>query len=291
MTKSLPFAYFGGEPLGVPVLEELKVAGLIPSLIVCNPDRAAGRGRRLTPPPVKTWAQAHNIPTWQPEEINNKDQILHSIGVLTKVDLFVVVAYNKILPEWLIELPKHKTINVHPSLLPKLRGASPIRTAILEDLREQVGISIMLMDKKMDHGPLLAQSAMPIADERWPVDGPALDEALARMGGAMLAATIPEYIDGEITPTPQDHDAASYCGRLTKDMAELALDPSNLPTGDEAKSYLRVIQAFKSIGNAWFTHGDVRFKVMAAHVKDDALAIDSLTPAGKKEMSWSDCFK
>jgi len=149
MSLPLNFAYFGGEPLGVPVLETLKATGFVPNLIVASPDRPAGRKHELTPPPVKIWAEANNIPVFQPESLKERD----ALTPLTKetFDLFVVVAYNKILPKWLLELPVHKTINLHPSLLPLYRGASPIRSAILEDNREAVGVSIMLMDKEMDH--------------------------------------------------------------------------------------------------------------------------------------------
>src|SRR6056297_3534059 len=166
-------AFFGGEPLGAPTLQTLIDAGYVPELVVCNPDRPAGRGRVLTPPPVKVLAETHNISVWQPTTITPEAPELQGDW-----DVFVVVAYNKILPQWLIELPKHKTINVHPSLLPKLRGASPIRSAILRDEPEAVGVSIMQMDSEMDHGPILAQEPHPIDPADWPPAGPVLDQQL-----------------------------------------------------------------------------------------------------------------
>ena len=290
MTKeTIDFIFFGGEPLGMPTLEELKTEGLLPRLIVCNPDRPAGRGQQLQVPPVKQWAEAHGIPVWQPTDLKNKDIVVQAIGLVPTV--FVVVAYNKILPEWLVQLPKHGTVNVHPSLLPKLRGASPIRSAILRNEPEHIGVTIMQMDAKMDHGPILKQQAMPIANEHWPVSGPELDEALARQGAALLADTLPRYVAGEIAPTEQAHDAATYCGRLDKSMAELVIDPLNLPTNEAAEQALLVIEAFKGIGNAWFIYEDTRYKVISAHITNQQLVIDTIIPAGKKETFFTHVFK
>lgn len=282
--KNIKIAYFGGEPLGVPTLNELEQCGFLPSLIVCNPDRPAGRGRQLTAPPVKEWAHARDIAVWQPTDFKDKDSIAER---LRDYDLFIVVAYNHILPEWLIELPQHKTLNVHPSLLPKLRGASPIRTVILEDRRDQIGVSIMLMDAKMDHGPLIAQQSVPIADQGWPVRGLELDDALASLGGALLAATIPSWTSGSIKPEAQNHDEATYCHKHTKDMGELAIDPGNLPTGVEAAAALRKIRAFDGFPGTFFFHNKKRVKITDAELAPDgSLQILRVIPEGKREIDW-----
>ncbi len=286
--KNLKLVYFGGEPLGVPVLEELKVAGLLPALVICNPDRPAGRGRILTAPPVKRWAEAHEIPVWQPENFTDQQTISEK---LSEYDLFVVVAYNKILPQWLIEMPRYKTLNVHPSLLPLYRGASPIRTAILEDNRAAIGVSIMLMDRKMDHGPLLAQTPLPITDEHWPIAGPDLDEALACLGGATLAATIPEWIAGTIAATEQDHTKATYCGKLDKDMGELHIDPHHLPSGEAAQQAYLQHQAFIGFPGTFFFHQDERVKINSAQIKDGEFIPLTVTPAGKKPQDFTTWLK
>ena len=286
--------YFGGEPLGVPVLQELKAAGLLPSLVVCNPDRPSGRGQNLTPPRVKVWADEHNIPIFQPESL--KDTHTINVGVRPphcgEWDLFVVVAYNHIMPKWLIELPKHKTINLHPSLLPKLRGPSPIRTAILEDHPEQIGVSIMLMDEEMDHGPLLAQMKLEIAPENWPMAGEKLDGALANLGGALLADTITKWASGKITPTEQDHTNATYTQKLTKGLGELDLDPYNLPKGESAYQMMLKINGLDSWPGTFFFHNGKRMKITGAMIaEDDSLKINTIIPEGKKEMKFSDYFK
>jgi methionyl-tRNA formyltransferase len=278
-------AFFGGEPLGAPTLQVLIEAGYRPDLVVCNPDRPAGRGRTLTPPPVKVLAEAQDITIWQPDVITPDAPPLQGDW-----DVCIVVAYNKILPQWLIELPKHKTINVHPSLLPKLRGASPIRSAILRDEPKAVGVSIMQMDTKMDHGPILAQEPHAIAAADWPLAGPVLDQQLIERGARLLVEILPRYLRGEISAIEQDHDAATYCGRLTKEMAEINLDPHNLPTGDAARAAYRTIQAFAGIGNAWFTCKGTRYKIKTAHLVGERLVIDTVVPAGKPEQRFTDVF-
>ena len=288
-TMSQPkFVFFGGEPLGMPALEALKAAQLLPTLIVANPDRPVGRKQVLTPPPVKTWADKHGIPTLQPESY--KDRAALAPLTETSFDLFVVVAYNHILPQWLIELPQHQTINLHPSLLPKWRGASPIRSAILADERV-TGVTIMLLDTKMDHGPILSQEVIEIPASDWPMAGPKLDTKLAEHGAALLAATISEWVAGTIEPQEQDHEAATYCGKITKDMAELPFDPFNLPQGEAAHQTLLKIQAYAGWPVAFFIHEGKRYKITAAHrAADGRLVIDSVIPEGKKEMSFTSVF-
>lgn len=288
--KNIKFVYFGGEPLGVPVLEELKAAGLLPSLIVCNPDRPVGRKQLLTPPPVKIWAEAHSIEVWQPESFK-KDEII-GVGPLYDIewDVFVVVAYNKILPKWFIELPKHGSVNVHPSLLPLLRGASPIRSTILEDMKDMCGVSVMQLDEKMDHGPLLAQERLQISDNAWPIKGCELDEALARLGGSLLAAALPDYVAGNITPQEQNHDAATYCGKLDRSMGELQIDPYNLPTGNEAYQALLKIRAFDGFPGTFFIHDGKRIKITDAELAAGKLRILRIIPEGKKEVDFNQYY-
>lgn len=286
----LKFAYFAGEPIGVPVLEELLQSGLKPSLVVCSPDRPAGRGQKLTPPQVKVLAEHYGIPVYQPEKLKKPEYVPELSE--HNWDLFVVVAYNRILPEWLIELPKHQTINVHPSLLPLRRGPNPIRSAIIEDDRASIGVSIMLMDKEMDHGPILDQDAMEIADENWPVAGPELDEALARMGGAMLASTIPEWTSGTITPQEQDHTKATYTGKIGKTDAELQLDPATLPTGDAAYQTLLKIKGYAGFPGSYFFHNGKRIKIKEAELASDgSLRLLRIIPEGKSEMDFNDYFR
>ncbi len=283
MQKTLKIAFFGGEPLGLPALEALTRVGLTPELVVCNPDRPGGRGLEMRPPRIKKWAQEHDITVFQPTTYKDKEGL--SLFIDTTWDLFVVVAYNFILPKWFIELPKHGTINVHPSLLPKLRGMSPIRTAILENTPEYVGISIMRMDEEMDHGPLLTQA--PLTLNEWPISGPLLDDMLGQIGGEILALTIPEYTDGSIAPTAQPHEQATYTKKFEKSDSEIIFNPEHPLVGKEAFLTLCKIKAFEGIGDTFFVDDGKRVKIKNACIEADTLTILRVTPEGKKEIDFS----
>lgn len=286
MSKPLKFAFFGGEPLSVPVLRELKNKGLVPTLIICNPDRPTGRNQELTPPPTKTWAISEGIEVFQPNTY--KDDTAREVLTKSDWDVFVVVAYNFILPDWLLNIPRRGVINVHPSMLPKLRGASPIRTAILNDLRDDIGVTIMLLDSEMDHGPILEQMHMPIADDNWPVSGPELDKDLAQIGGKLLADTLPAWVDDELLPQEQDHAAASYCHKLQKSDGELDLNPLKLPVGQPGKKAWHAINAFAGIGDTFFIHNNKRIKIKKAEFVGGSLRLLRVIPEGKKEIDFKD---
>ncbi|HEY4510757.1 MAG TPA: methionyl-tRNA formyltransferase, partial [Candidatus Paceibacterota bacterium] len=175
--KNMNFAFFGTSRFAVRVLEELALANLIPTVVIATPDKPKGRGLLATPSPVKVWAQENNVEVLQPENLDGE-----FVAELknTQWDLFVVAAYGKILPKELFELPRLKTLNVHPSLLPRLRGASPIQSAILTD-EKKTGVTVMLINEKLDHGPVVAQAS--IEPKPWPPKASELEEVLAREGG------------------------------------------------------------------------------------------------------------
>lgn len=287
--EEINFVYFGGEPLGVPVLEELQSAGLTPSLIVCSPDKPVGRKQVMTAPPVKVWAEANSVEVWQPEGYKSDEAQAAAETKLRSLqaEVFVVVAYNYILPQWLLDIPTKGVVNVHPSMLPLLRGASPIRTAIKDNLRDAIGVTIMQMDAKMDTGPILEQMPMPTSDELWPVLGPDLDIALARMGGAMLADVLPDYVAGAISPQEQQHDQATYCGRLSKVDSEVKLDPFHLPIGQPAKELMNYVAAFTGIGDTWFTHEGKRVKIKEAELSQGKFCPMIVIPEGKSAIDFT----
>lgn len=306
MTKPNPtFAYFGGEPIGVPVLEALLQAGFVPSLVVTNPDRPTGRKQLLTPPPVKVLAETNQIPILQPERIPKDTNASHSpeatpspraaLGLEallgTTWDLFVVVAYNHILPKWLIELPAHGTLNVHPSLLPAFRGPSPIRSAILNDMQD-TGVTIMQMDEQMDHGPIVAQRTATIAETEWPLPGIELDHRLAALGGQLLVDTIPAYLDGTAQPREQDHTAATYTKKFSRADGELMIDPYALPGGFTARQLLLKIRAFDGFPGTFFMHEGKRIKINEAQLTPEGqLRLISITPEGKASVLFDDYMR
>ena len=281
----MKFAFFGTPDLAVNALLELEKYALVPSLVISAPDAPVGRKQIITPPPTSLWASERNIPVFQPISLKNPEDL----KPLTQEtwDIFVVFAYGKIMPAWLLNLPKYGTINAHPSLLPKLRGASPIRSTILSDLTAS-GVTIIEMDKEMDHGPILFQQAIPLSE---PISGVELDKTLSHVCGELLAHVIQELPKGNITPTLQDHAQATFCTKITKEMGELKIDPHNLPTSEEAASVYRKICAFSGWPETFFIHEGKRIKIKAAHLNNTGqLIITKIVPEGKNETDFSTYF-
>jgi len=279
-------AFFGTPEIAVSVLHKLKEHGMLPTVIITNPDAPKGRKMLLTPPPAKLWAQGENIPVLQPVSLRT-DTAVRDYLTAHAIDLCIVVAYGKIIPKEILDIPKYGTLNVHPSLLPKLRGASPIRSAILEDMH-QTGVTVMLLDEELDHGPILAQEIVSIEKESWPLRGQALDTLLAEKGGELLAKTIPRWLAGNITPTPQDHNEATFCTKITKEMGEIDL------TADAYQNLLK-IRAFDGWpGTFFFTERNgtrIRVKIVDAELEGDSLKILRVIPEGKNDLAYEDFIR
>ncbi len=178
--------------------------------VISQPDRPAGRGRKLESPPIKLQAELLGLEIFQPHDPNSED----SLGLVSawKPDLICVAAYGQILRTELLNLPGFGCLNVHASLLPRWRGASPISAAILSGDPE-TGISIMRMDQGLDSGPILSQISTRIDDDE---NAGSLSERLAGLGADLLVKTIPDYVQGRIDPIPQDPDLATYAGLIKK---------------------------------------------------------------------------
>lgn len=207
-----------------------------------------------------------------PEELFNTDW-----------DFFLVASYGKILKKEVLDLPKRGCINIHPSLLPKFRGPSPYVSAILADERT-TGVTIMLMEERMDAGPVLAQARMEIDEADWPPKGLMLSEMLFTEGINLLVEILPQWLSGELTPTPQDESLATYTKKFVD--ADALLDLSN-----PRESYLK-IQAFDKSPRAHFINEkSKRVVVTEAAWKDGQLEILNVLPEGKKEMSYADYIR
>jgi methionyl-tRNA formyltransferase len=159
--QKINFAFFGSSEFSIYVLDELKLHNLVPSLIVTTPDKPKGRKLVLTPNVVKTWAIENGIEYLDPKSLRNNPELVETLKS-KKFDLFLVASYGKIIPKEIFEIPLRKTLNVHPSMLPKYRGASPIESQILND-EPNIGASIMQIEETMDTGPVLVQKKISIS--------------------------------------------------------------------------------------------------------------------------------
>lgn len=207
--------FMGTPEFAVPSLQALVDHGFDVAAVVTQQDRPVGRGRATRPPPVKEAALRAGITVLQPPSLRRPDalELLRAI----QPDLIVVVAFGQILRRALLDLPPLGCLNVHPSLLPKLRGASPIQSAIRDGLTE-TGVTVMLMIEQMDAGPILAQVTAPI----FPDDTAAtLGDRLARLGAELLVETIPRWEAGVIVPREQDESQATYCRPLRAEDANV----------------------------------------------------------------------
>ena len=204
------FVYMGTPEFAVPPLAALAKAGLEPALVYSQPDRPAGRGRASTAPPVKEWALAHGLPVEQPLDANSAA----SLSRLRELepDLFVVVAYGFLLSPELLAAPRLGAINLHGSLLPDYRGASPVAQALLDGRRE-TGVSTLWMDAGIDTGDVIAQRALSIGEEE---SAGELTERLSHEGARLLVETLHDVAAGRARRTPQDRDRGTYCRKLKK---------------------------------------------------------------------------
>lgn len=293
------FVFLGSPEFAVPILQALAARFTLAG-VVTQPDRPAGRGRALRPPPVKDTATKLGVPVLQP--VNP-----HSPEVLSQIaawqpEALVVAAYGRILRPVLLGLPPYGCVNVHASLLPRWRGASPIQTAILAgDL--ETGVSIMRMDPGMDTGPILAQQATAILEAD---TAGTLSERLSQLGADLLLKTLPGYIAGRLTPQPQDGSQATVTRLLTK--ADGALDPH-----EPAASLARKVRAYHPWPGTFLTWEARRIGVLQAAAVELAplppgevvateqgpvvattlggLLLASVQPAGARSMSGAEFLR
>lgn len=201
----MKIVFFGTSDFATPALEALVANGHEITGVITTPDKPAGRKKVLTPPPLKTAAEKLGLQVFQPASLKD-DDFFETFKTLNS-DLAVVTAYGKIIPEKYLSVPEHGFINIHPSLLPVYRGPTPIQTALLNGDKE-TGVSIMIVDKDMDHGPILAQEKYDIWSK---TTYSQLSEELAKMGAEMLIKTIPDFVEGKIQPQEQNHEQATFC--------------------------------------------------------------------------------
>ena len=276
----MKYVFYGTPEFAALILRKLIAEGMPPLAIVTNPDRPKGRKKTLAPPPVKqcTEGSGYPIEVLQPERVHDVRERLTAL----KPDVALVAAYAKILPNSILGIPRHGTIGIHPSFLPKYRGASPIQSVILAGKRE-TGITLYLLDEKVDHGSIVAESAMPVdsADTY-----ESLLKKLAGCGASLLMRALPKFLRGEIIPKPQDDRQATYTKKFTSEDAyvtpeELARARDGMHR-ETAEIILRKIRALNPEPGVWTRRNGKRIKLLGAELTGNALTLKNVQVEGKK---------
>lgn len=288
--------FFGTPDFALPSLTLLLERGFDVVAVYTQPDKRIGRKKGLSPSPVKKSSIGHDLPVIQPESL--KDDAAYGEFTALAPDLCVLIAYGNIIPARYLDVPRFGFVNVHPSLLPHWRGPSPIQAAILNG-DKKTGVSIMLLDDVMDHGPLLAQTEVPLNHTEY---YPELRERLAVMGAELLANTLTTHLLDGISPVAQDHDQATFSEKTSR----LA---SRINWTRPAIEVERMVRAYADEPVAWTTWKDMTINILKARAHkhqqpqtrpgtvlgydneilvdtpDGALELIEIQPSGKKAMS------
>ena len=268
------FVFFGTPDIAVTALEELINLGLIPTLVVTGEDKPQQRRLEIKPTPVALCAQQNQIPTLKPSKLKDIESQLKDVNA----DFFLVVAYGKILPSWLLDIPHRKVLNIHPSLLPLYRGPSPIESALLDGV-SKTGVTLMELDEEMDHGRLIAQKEIEVTTDTTKAF---LYTTLAKEGAHLLKETITSYLDGTRTPHEQDHTHATYSRKFTKEDGQI--DPHT----DTGLTTWNKWRAFKGWPGLYFFDNNVRVKITDAVYANGTFTITKVIPEGRKEISYTE---
>jgi len=301
--KNIRIAFFGTAELSKSVLEALYNEKYNISLVITKPDKIRGRGKKLLPTSVKRFALEHTIPVVAPEKINPD-----FVDLLKeyRIDISLVVAFGQILPTEVIDYPKYGSLNLHASLLPQLRGASPIQSAILFGLK-RTGITLQKMKFKMDAGDILAQEEIEIL-ENWGAED--LLKVIIEKSPTFVIKKLPLYLEGKLAPIPQDDSKATYCYSLKKsdglidwntDVVRIVRKILAFNTWPVCFTYLRgnILRLFKATVYSNLSKDidmikpghifDVDKKIgILVKVKDGAVAIQELQLQNKKRMNFID---
>ncbi len=260
----MKYIFFGSPRFAEIVLQQLLSANLKPVAVITNPDRPVGRKGIITPPLVKTLAEKNNIPVLQPQKLSESLEQLKELDA----DLFVVAAYAKIIPQSVLDLPKFGTLGVHPSLLPKYRGSSPIQASILEGEAE-TGVAIFQIDKEVDHGPIYAKTILEISPRE---TYESLEEKLATLGGELVAEIMPMVVNKEIVPTEQNHEEATLTkkfstedGFIDSETLKKALEFGGL----EAITIDRKVRALAHEPGVWTLENGKRMKIWQTVITEE----------------------
>ncbi|NIM46857.1 MAG: methionyl-tRNA formyltransferase [Candidatus Aenigmarchaeota archaeon] len=227
--SKLKIIFMGTPEFAVPILESINSNVLSPILVVTQSDKKVGRKQILTPSPVKILACRYKIPVFAPEKISDISSKLKTLSP----ELIIVAAYGQILPKEILDIPKRSCLNIHASLLPKYRGPSPIPATILNGDRK-TGVTLMLMEEKMDTGPILGQKTLTIKKDE---TTESLSKKLSKLGAELLIEILPKWIKGEIKSIPQNEKEATYTKIIKKEDGKIDWGKSALEIERQIRAY------------------------------------------------------
>lgn len=321
--------FFGTSKFSTDILDRLKELGITPSHVVTVPDRPQGRKMLITPPPLKVWAEANNIPCLQFEKLrpytpesfdsDNPTDMVNPVAVLTDIvnklpareQLFLVASYGKIIPQAVLDIPALGALNVHPSLLPKYRGASPLQSTLLAN-EQELAVCIIKMDAEMDHGPIAAIEYLTPGEGallNWPLRFHEYETVTARIGADLIAKILPSIRTGTHEYTIQDHSKATFTKKITKEeghiseLTEIAKESAAKLKNQAELSVLRGAQglltylkfcALEDWPGLYFfiQHEGKNFRIKITDMNwsraERFAEITRVIPEGKKEMGWKD---
>lgn len=264
--------FMGTPDFAVPCLEALISNGHEVTLCVTQPDKPKGRSQVLTPPPVKVTALEKNIPVFQPKSMKTEET--YEVLKNACADVFIVVAFGKILPQSVLDIPKYGCINIHASLLPKYRGAAPIQWSIAGG-ETVTGVTSMQMDAGLDTGDMLISAETPVADDE---NGESLHDKLSVLGAEVLIETLKKVQDGSVIKTKQDDSLSNYAPMITKENTRIDFTKS-------AKEVRNLVRAMNPFPGAYTELGGKKVKIFSCEITD----IKGETP-GKIVKVCDDCF-
>lgn len=252
--QQIKIILMGTPEFAAEIFDEFVKAPLLYSIVsvITSPDKPIGRKQELTASPVKVWAEKNNLSILQPEKIADAECVKKIQDL--KPDVIIVAAYGQIIPKEILDIPQYSALNIHPSLLPKYRGASPIHAAILNG-DKKTGVTIMLMDEKMDHGAIISNSEFLISNK---ISFDELSKKLADLGAKLLIKTLPDYLYGKIKPKSQDHSKAIFTKIIKKEDGKIDWHKS-------AEKIERRIRAFKEWPTAYAEIPN-KFKIINADI-------------------------
>jgi methionyl-tRNA formyltransferase len=287
IVKDLKIIFFGTPDFAIPALEALIREDYNITDIFTQPDKPTGRKQTLSPPPVKLRAESlkpvkpsgprafTGLKVFQPKTLKDDD----AFESFTKLnpDICIVAAYGKIIPKRYLGIPKYGFVNVHPSLLPKYRGPSPIQTAILNGEKE-TGVTIIIVDEEIDHGGIVSSIKYQVSRYK---NYKEIEDDLAKLGAKLLIETLPKYVDGNFQLKSQDHSQATFTKMLSR-------EDGRINWSEPAVKIYNKIRALNPEPGAWTTWNGKILNIKKAGLQDEKINIQTIQIEGKKEMAFQE---